>query len=84
MCSSDLEEVWLGKLLVLVLIGAAIVILYRMGWALREKRRDVPADKGQAERMVACWCGVHIPTSLAYRDSDGRPACCAEHSRRLS
>lgn len=69
----------------LLLIAVVFVVL----WAMRRAalppppappRRPKPSDVPRLEAMVrCCHCGLHLPRSEAWLDTQGRLYCSAQH-----
>ncbi len=70
----------MGKLLVLLLVGAVFYLVWK-GLARKGRAGRKRGAGAEAERMVGCrQCGVHLPISEAI-EADGNHFCSEEHRR---
>jgi uncharacterized protein len=70
----------MGKLLLLLLIGLAFFVAWKLAARGARTRRRTPPPH-DPERMVGCReCGVHLPLSEAV-EADGNYFCSDDHRR---
>lgn len=68
---------------VLLLACAAVAVWAVLVWMKRVRKAKPsvpPPGPAVAEKMVSCWCGVHLPLSEA-RPSGSGYCCSKEHLR---
>lgn len=66
-------------LLVLVVVALVLWAMRRAALPPSSPPRRPPAPP-QLEAMLRCsHCGLHLPSSEAVMDAEGRPYCCAVH-----